>query len=261
MTLVGTLRSNKGHIPPSFRSANGRQLNSSLFGFNKRKTLVSYVPKRDKVVIMLSSFHHSINLNPSNSFKPEIIDFYNRNKAGVDGSDQRIGSFSVKRSTRRWPYRVFQNLIDISCVNGHILLNELPGVKLNAYDFRTKLAYLLCKDQVESRNISNLPLEIRNNIAKFNEKIKSIQNLDPNSTSSSNINSMSNLSQNSQNSQNDQNDQNFQNILNANLNVKKRLRCLECTKDNKRSDTTIVCTICGLPYCKIHTKPICNNCL
>ena len=41
LTYVGTLRSNKPHMPDAMKANNTKQVNSSLFGFN----LVSYLPK------------------------------------------------------------------------------------------------------------------------------------------------------------------------------------------------------------------------
>ncbi|KAJ8939496.1 hypothetical protein NQ318_022551 [Aromia moschata] len=46
ITVVGTLKKNKREIPPEFQPQKQRVVESSLFGFQKEKTLVSYVPRK-----------------------------------------------------------------------------------------------------------------------------------------------------------------------------------------------------------------------
>ena len=52
---------------------------SSMFGFNNDKTIVSYVPKFNKAVLLLSTEHHNKQLTDFES-KPEMIKFYNKTK-------------------------------------------------------------------------------------------------------------------------------------------------------------------------------------
>ncbi len=76
--LVGTLRKNKPHIPQQFLSTKDRAVNSSLFGFNDFLTLVSFIPRKNKSVILLSSKHHDQVVGHNQL--PEIIQHYNKNK-------------------------------------------------------------------------------------------------------------------------------------------------------------------------------------
>ena len=87
ITVVGTLRKNKAEIPPSFLANRARKPDTSLFAFNDKKCLVSYCPKRNKVVLLLSTMHSSPDVN-DNSQKPEIVHFYNSTKGGVDTFDE-----------------------------------------------------------------------------------------------------------------------------------------------------------------------------
>ena len=57
LTLVGTMKQNKTEIPQQFKPARQRDRNSSIFGFTKDLTIVSYVPKKNKSVVLLSSLH------------------------------------------------------------------------------------------------------------------------------------------------------------------------------------------------------------
>ncbi|CAF4598317.1 unnamed protein product, partial [Didymodactylos carnosus] len=57
-TLVGTMRRNKKEIPRELQPDNNPSQYSSIFCFDRQLTLVSYVPKKGHVVILLSSLHH-----------------------------------------------------------------------------------------------------------------------------------------------------------------------------------------------------------
>lgn len=54
LTCLGTLKKNKKEIPLVFTQTRGREEHSSYFGFQNDATLVSYVPKRGKVVLLAS---------------------------------------------------------------------------------------------------------------------------------------------------------------------------------------------------------------
>ncbi|XP_048511825.1 piggyBac transposable element-derived protein 3-like [Athalia rosae] len=58
-TVVGTIRKNKPDLPREFVIAKKRAVNTSMFGFCDDLTLVSYVPKKNKCVLMVSSMHQS----------------------------------------------------------------------------------------------------------------------------------------------------------------------------------------------------------
>ncbi|KRX33046.1 hypothetical protein T05_13239, partial [Trichinella murrelli] len=57
-TIVGTLRRNKTEVPSELTEAMGREVGSSLFCFDRQLTLVSYILKRKKCVLLLSTMHH-----------------------------------------------------------------------------------------------------------------------------------------------------------------------------------------------------------
>ena len=58
LTMTGTLQANRKHIPEELKSTKGRQPTSSVFCFNDMTTLVSYCPKNNRNVILLSTEHH-----------------------------------------------------------------------------------------------------------------------------------------------------------------------------------------------------------
>jgi hypothetical protein len=101
LSLVGTVRKNKAEIPAEFLPSRARPVHSSLFGHQQQLTLVSYVPNRNRAVILLSSMHKGEEISDRADRKPEIIMFYNRTKGGVDTMDQMVSTYTTKRMTRR----------------------------------------------------------------------------------------------------------------------------------------------------------------
>jgi len=106
LTVIGTLRKNKPEIPVEFQSNKSREVGSSLFAFHDYLTLVSFVPKQNKAVLLLSSKHHD-NLVDKKSGKPNIILDYNKTKGAIDTVNQMCHKYTVKRGTRRWPLCIF----------------------------------------------------------------------------------------------------------------------------------------------------------
>ena len=65
LTCVGTLHKNKREIPFEFLPYKTRPINSSLFSFNDKKlTLASSISKKNKSVLVLSSFHEHDSIDP-----------------------------------------------------------------------------------------------------------------------------------------------------------------------------------------------------
>lgn len=123
LSYVGTIRKNKRQLPPDFVTNKQRQEKTSLFGFQKDVTIVSYVPKKGKNVILASSMHfdNSIDERTGDEKKPDIITFYNQTKSGVDLVDKMCATFNVQRNTRRWPLVVFFAMLNISGINSQVI--------------------------------------------------------------------------------------------------------------------------------------------
>lgn len=120
-TLVRTMRRNKKEIPPELQSNRQRPEESSIFCFDRQLTLVSYVPKKGRVVILLSSMHHDKAVNDEQKKKPDIILYYNKTKGGVDRMDQMLKTYSCRRKIKRWPMTFFFNIIDVGALAAFLL--------------------------------------------------------------------------------------------------------------------------------------------
>jgi len=90
-----------------------RQVYTIIFRFNGQTTIASYVPKKNRSVIMLSTMHHDKKVKPQMDNKPDIILDYDKTKGAVDTVDKLCCQYSTKRGTRSWPLSMFFTLLDI----------------------------------------------------------------------------------------------------------------------------------------------------
>ena len=167
LSLVGTMRSNKREIPPEFLASKDRPVYSSIFGHQNQLTLVSYVPKKNKAVIVLSSMHTDAGISDRPDKKPEIIMWYNQTKGGVDTLDQMVSTYSTKRMTRRWPMVIFYDMLDICAVNSFVLWTAI-NPNWHQHNLHRRRLFLkemgqeLVKEKLQSRlAIPGLSLKLR----------------------------------------------------------------------------------------------------
>ena len=131
LTIVGTLRKNKPELPLQFTMAKGREVKSTLFGFQNDAMISSYCPKKNCVVPMLSTMHLQPDVAATSDKKPEVILYYNSTKGGVDTLDRMVRTYTCKRMTKRWPVALFYNMIDVSAVNAFIVWLEINSESPN----------------------------------------------------------------------------------------------------------------------------------
>lgn len=225
LTVVGTLRKNKPEIPNDFKRK-GLEECSTVFGYKPTETLLSYCPKKDKTVLLLSTMHHDGVIDESSAKKlPEIIKFYNKTKGGVDTVDKLIGTYSVARVCYRWPLRLFFTFLDVGAVNAHIIWDTVSQEnKMGRKYFLKTLAFELCRPQLQSRaTISTLPRELKQIIRRFTPQL---QNIQP-----------------------DENDI-----------APMRKRCIYCPRRTDRKFKSI-CHFCKGNICPTHTKLVCTDCV
>lgn len=122
ITLCGTLRKNKSYIPKELLPARYKKDFSSMFAFMKNKTLVSYVPKKNSAVILLSTEHNNDDVSGEETdYKPDIILHYNKTKGAVDTTDKLAKEYTTHRKSNRWPMVIFFHLLDIGGINAYKL--------------------------------------------------------------------------------------------------------------------------------------------
>lgn len=113
LTLLGTVRKSKPDTPDQMKIP-GRPEKSSLFLFCQDVAMVSYVPKKGKLVHALSTQHSDVNVSEDDNLNPVMILDYNRTKGGIDNADKMICEFTCATRTARLPLRLFMNIIDIN---------------------------------------------------------------------------------------------------------------------------------------------------
>lgn len=86
--------------------------------------MVLYVPNRNKCVILLSSMHHTAEIDDEtgDKKKPNLITYYNGTKGGVDVVDSMCAEYTVARGTRRWPLCLFFAVMNIAALNAYVVL-------------------------------------------------------------------------------------------------------------------------------------------
>uniref|UniRef100_A0A1B6LUY7 PiggyBac transposable element-derived protein domain-containing protein n=1 Tax=Graphocephala atropunctata TaxID=36148 RepID=A0A1B6LUY7_9HEMI len=176
LTYVGTLRKDKRAIPVEFLPNNERPVVSTLYGFRKNMTLLSFVPKKNKAVCLISTMHHTVETNLAKK-KPEMISFYNSNKCGVDLLDMKCAVFSSSRKTRRWPLAIFYRLVNIGSVNSYITYMSYTGsTMVPRFDFIKSLGHELIVPHLQRRlaETPNLPRDLKIDIERIlgNERLQ-----------------------------------------------------------------------------------------
>lgn len=225
LTYVGTLKKNKREIPKEFQASKSREVGTSLYGYTKDMTLLSYVTKKNMAVLLISSQHHFPYDDPVSN-KPEIIDYYNYNKGGVDALDEKCTKYSTSRRTSRWPMAIFFRILDIASANSYILFGSFrDNPTISRYDFVKELAMKLVTPELERRVAnSHINREIRSCIRRV-LKIK----------------------------------EEFPNIANDDGKLEKRKTCSICPPAKKRK-TAYCCCSCKRAICLECSKKICSEC-
>nr|XP_022911031.1 uncharacterized protein LOC111422056 [Onthophagus taurus] len=223
LTYVGTLKKkNKREIPSEFLDKK-RQVHSTMYGFTKELTLLSYVPKKKKTVTMISSMHHEGSFDSTKGI-PEIISFYNATKGGVDSLDEKCAKYTCSRRSRRFPLVIFYRILDIAAANSFIICN---------YDKSKRMEFM--KDL--GRRLVTPPIERRYEIPQLSHELKSLIGRILGKDKPTELNQQSTE------------------ILKFEI----LKNCYMCFKQKQRG-SHYGRTMCGQPICLQCSKPTCNNC-
>jgi hypothetical protein len=242
LTIVGTLRANKREIPEAMKNNRTRRIGTSMFCYDGPLTLVSYKPKPSKMVYLVSSCDEEGTVNPTNN-KPEIINFYNSTKGGVDTFDQMCSNMSCNRKTNRWPMCMFYGMLNICGINSYIIYchNVLTsgGKPLSRRSFMKKLHEQLVEPWLKHR------LETPTMTRKIKDLIRDVLSTkqvtqDPIDHAPGPSDSRSSLTS-------------------GDTTAKKRKTCGVCSY-KKRRMTKNSCSNCNIPICGEHNIDFCPTC-
>ena len=144
-----------------------REVCSSIFGFTEKLTLCSYVPKKGRAVILLSSMHHDARISDGEQRKPTLILDYNANKGAVDTIDMTTNTYSCNRQTHKYPTKLFTNMLNVACWNSFVIwmINNPEWNRGNLAKrrlFLKELAETLMKPFIRRRSLQpRLPASVR----------------------------------------------------------------------------------------------------
>jgi len=222
LTFLGTLRKNKSEIPAIFVTENKNLVPGSyLFGYNDTPTLVSYVTKKKKIVLVLSTLHDKNEADDETGMPVQVMD-YNATKGGVDTVDLMCSRISTSRRTKRWPMIIFFRYLDIAGINSmriYQINNCLETFGRRKYIFNLAIE-LMDENLRERAKICSLPKDL----SVF---LNTYRNVDNKKTS--------------------------EEISN------KRCFCYICGS-KKNNITRLKCITCDRSICQKHSSHTCDNC-
>ncbi|XP_021114632.1 piggyBac transposable element-derived protein 4-like [Heterocephalus glaber] len=185
LTSTGIIHKNQAEIPEKMLQIHNREMYSTIFGFQKDITLASYMAKKNKVVLILSTLHHDdkIDSESSTRMKPEIVTFYKKTKCGVNVVDELCSEYDVSRNTKRWPMVVFYLILNMSGINSIIVYKENNKCKISQRDFLRELGLELIKDQLQQwKNIMYQPKDCKRILEQTDEQTGETSQEPPNQT-------------------------------------------------------------------------------
>lgn len=226
MKMTGTVKKNKTEIPAEMK-VSSKEVPGSKFCHAKGMTLVSFTPKKNKIVLLLTTDKNTTAITDG---KPDIVHHYNATKGGTDCFDWLCHSYTVATKTHRWPFRVFLGILDMAAVNSRILqkcYNVNNGV--NSQVRMKKCLDSLCLHLARPLMTKRLTeLHLRTGLRSA---IKTALNLSSVTTDNLEI-----------------------------ITMARQKRCGLCkrTKDTK---TKSMCPSCERPMCDKHRASICTDCM
>ncbi|KAJ8383623.1 hypothetical protein AAFF_G00215940 [Aldrovandia affinis] len=230
MALVGTIRRNKAELPPILLQTRERATLSSVFAFTKTHAAVSYVPKRGRNVLLLSTKHREPSVSEAEHQKPAIILDYNSCKGGVDNLHKVVGTYSCRRKSNRWPLTLFYNILDVSAYNAFVLWVAVDPSwnqtkKYRRRIFLEQLGQMLITPEMERR--THMP-RTPSSAALVAEAQQGEDSGEPHLEEPG-----------------------------SSTTPKKRKSCQLCTVRKRCMNT---CFKCGIYICRAHTAHCCSNC-
>jgi hypothetical protein len=167
LTMANTLHKNKPQIPKEFKPRKDREVNSCTFGLTDTCTVVLYVPKRNKAVILLTTMRHDAEVDKDTGVKkkPEKIIFYNLIKTCVNVVDNFVPHTSTEEECDAGhSLALLFSLLDAAALNARIHFNysKLKGCKMSRCMFMKQMATEHDDDHVQNQaKLQSLPQSLK----------------------------------------------------------------------------------------------------
>lgn len=227
LTMLGTIRKNKPELPQQMTN---KEVHSSSFYFTEDTTVVNYVPRKYKNVVLMSTLHHDNKVSDRQDHKPEMILDYNATKGAVDTLDKCVNTYSAKRKTNRWPMIVFYNILDVSAYNAYVLWKAInPNWHKNKLTRRRLFLENLGKELIKQH------IAARTHLPRTEESKQIVKKI-----------------------QEEEAEPGPSRVQTTEI-PRKRARCKFCPSSNDNK-TNITCKVCNKHICKVHVIYLCPNC-
>ena len=90
---------------------------------------LSYVPKRNKNVLLVTTAHDQAIVDASAKKKPEAVLFYNEQRCAIDVVNHMLRDITSKPKCDTWVLAAWSFLLDVSALNGYCILSyTAPGL-------------------------------------------------------------------------------------------------------------------------------------
>lgn len=240
LTYLGTVRKNRNFVPPRLLEVKGKPVGHSEFVFDNinKISIVSYIAKKNRCVLLLSSAHFALDVNDKKL----------PTKCGVDVADQMIATYSCKRKHNRWPAVIFDYILDVSALNGFIVYSDI-NPNWYADQSRSRKEYLktLGTQLITPWQLQRTSVPRAENSLRFLEKTRSESTV---SLPSVPINPKPLQKCSSSQAKEKEGGK-----------AAKRERCAYCTYDVNATKYNNFCYLCGKAVCPAHIAPVsCNFC-
>ena len=171
----GTIRTNRKYLPPAITQAKLKNQGEMVIE-QKEGSIVAWHDKR--TVTVLSTLSNPLEMSSVKRRKkdgsqvdvpcPKAIQSHTAHMNGVDRVDQLRSSYSVSRRAAKWWKYLFWFLIDISIINGFIMMKESANHQVTSKTLRKK-------DRCQLHFRQNLVKQLIGNY-RHKRKRESIQN-------------------------------------------------------------------------------------
>ncbi|XP_003368088.1 hypothetical protein Tsp_14702, partial [Trichinella spiralis] len=124
ITAIGTVFAHRRDVLACSRKAARRDPYSTLavYEYNKKVTMISYAPRKNSNVLLLTPCHAKLKVDNQQGFKrPDIIIYHNLGNGGVDSMDARKKKFLLYKMTNRYTVLMLYFIVEV-CINNAFLL-------------------------------------------------------------------------------------------------------------------------------------------
>lgn len=182
--LTGTVRASRRDMPKEFLPDKSRELHSRIIAHDGVKTLTSYVCRKNRAVVFMSTNPDLAEGSPStNSTMPIVNAHYNSKKVGVDMLDKVTKEYSVSKPTKRWPMALLYTLLEMAMHNAYVLFTtKYPNWEQNNRRrkelFLKELACRLSEKNVQRRlkeaKAGGVQNDIKEEMRKFLDNVRNL---------------------------------------------------------------------------------------